>query len=92
MFVWDILTSKRTFSNEKEAYVRCCINRFTLLCKNLLNLLDFLAEAFRCHVHHFQFLTVPVELAAMFRFMVFEIAEMLLWLLCLIVSKSVWDL
>ena len=25
------------------------------------NLLEFLAEAFRCHVHHFQYLTVPVE-------------------------------
>ena len=36
-----------------------CINRFTSLCKNLFNLLEFLAEAFRCHVHHFQCLTVP---------------------------------
>ena len=36
----------------------CCINRFTSLCKNLFNLLEFLAEAFRCHVHHFQCLTV----------------------------------
>ena len=34
---------------------------------------------------------VPVELAAMFRFMVVGIAEMLLWLLYLIVSKSVCD-
>ena len=25
----------------------CCINRFTSLCKNLFNLLEFLAEAFR---------------------------------------------
>ena len=25
--------------------------------RNLLNLLEFLAEAFRCHVHHFQCLT-----------------------------------
>ena len=39
-----------------------CINRFTSLCKNLFNLLEFLAEAFRCNVHHFQCLTVPVEL------------------------------
>ena len=39
----------------------CCINRFTSLCNNLLNLLELLAEAFRCHVHHFQCLTVPVE-------------------------------
>ena len=41
------------------------VNRFTLLCKNLFNLLEFLAEAFRSHVHNFQFLMVPVELAAM---------------------------
>ena len=40
-----------------------CINRFTSLCKNLFNLLEILAEAFLCHVHHFQCLTVPVELA-----------------------------
>ena len=26
----------------------CCINRFTSLCKNLFNLLEFLTEAFRC--------------------------------------------
>ena len=70
----------------------CCINRITSLCKNLFNLLEFLAEAFRWHVHHFQCLTVPVELDAMFRFIVVGIAEMLLWLLCLIVSKSLWDL
>ena len=38
-------------------------NGFTSLCKNLFKLLEFLAEAFRCHVHHFQCLTVPVELA-----------------------------
>ena len=59
-----------------------------------LPLLEFLAEAFRCHVHHFQCLVVPVELAAMklvFRFMVTEIAEMLMWLACVIVSKSVCD-
>ena len=40
--------------------ILCCINRFTSLCKNLFNLLEFLTEAFRCHVHHFQCLTVPV--------------------------------
>ena len=40
----------------------CCINRFTSLCKNLFNLLEFLAEAFRSHVHHFQNLTVPLGL------------------------------
>ena len=28
-----------------------CIKRFTSLCKNLFNLLEVLAEAFRCHVH-----------------------------------------
>ena len=38
-----------------------CINIFTSLCKNLLNLLEFLAEVFRCHLHHFQCLTVPVK-------------------------------
>jgi hypothetical protein len=48
--------------------ILCCINRSTLLCKIFFNLLEFLAEAFRCHVHNFQCLTVPVELAAMFRF------------------------
>ena len=36
----------------------CCINWFTSLCKNLFNLLEFLAEAFQCHVHHFQCLCV----------------------------------
>ena len=35
------------------------INRFTSLCKNLFNLLECLAEAFRCHVHHFECLRVP---------------------------------
>ena len=37
----------------------CCIIWFTSLCKNLL---EFLAEAFRCHVYRFQCLTVPVEI------------------------------
>ena len=27
----------------------------------MFNLLEFLAEAFRCHVHHSQCLTVPVD-------------------------------
>ena len=76
----------------KKLLLLCYINIFTSLFKNLSNLLEFLAEDFRCHVHHFQCLTVPVELAAMFRFIVVGIAEMLLWLLYLIVSKSVWDL
>ena len=40
---------------------------FTSLCKNFLNLTCVLAEAFRCHGHHSQCLTVKVELAAMFR-------------------------
>ena len=38
----------------------CCIIWFTSLCKNFLNLLEFLAEAFRCHMHHFQCMTVTV--------------------------------
>ena len=42
---------------ESMKYI-CCINRFTSLCKNLFNLLEFLAEAFRCHMHHFQCLSV----------------------------------
>ena len=48
----------------------CCINWVTSLRKNLFNLLEFLAETFRCRVHHFQCLTVRVKLAAMFRFLV----------------------
>ena len=69
-------------------HYKCCINRFSSLCKNLSNLLEFLAEAFQCHVLLFQCLSVPVELATMLRFLVVGIAEMLLWLLCLIVSKQ----
>ena len=68
------------------------INRFTSICKNLFNLLKFITEVFRLHVHHSHYLTVSVELAAMFHFMVVVIAEMLVWLVCLIVSKSVWVL
>ena len=30
----------------------------------ILHLLEFLAEAFRCHVYHYQCLAVPVDLAA----------------------------
>jgi len=55
-----------------------CINRFILLWKNLSNLPEFLAEDFRCHLYHFECLTVPVELDAMFRFMVVRIAEVVL--------------
>ena len=29
-----------------------------------LHMLEFFAEAFQCHVHHFRCLAVPVELAA----------------------------
>ena len=45
-----------------------------------LYLIEFSAEAFRCHVQHYQCLAVPVELTAMefvFQLMVIEIAEML---------------
>ena len=58
-----------TFHNHSCPII-CCINRLTSLCNNLFNLLEFLAETFRCHVHHFQCLTVPVELAVMFWFIV----------------------
>ena len=41
-----------------------CIIKFTSLhYARTFHLLKFLAEAFQCHVHHFQCLTVPVELA-----------------------------
>ena len=43
-----------------------------------LHLFEFLAEAFRCQVHHFQRLVISVELAAtkfVFWFMVVGIAE-----------------
>jgi hypothetical protein len=42
--------------------------------------LQYLAEAFRCHVHHYQYFVVPVELAVMqfvFHFIGAGIAEML---------------
>ena len=39
---------------------KCII--FTSLCKNFVKLTWVLAEAFRCHGHHFQCLTVLVEL------------------------------
>ena len=64
---------------------------FTSLCKKLVKLTWVLADAFRCHGHHFQCLTVLMELSAMFRFVLVGLAEMLLWLLCMMVSKSVWD-
>ena len=52
------------FCPSRSCIIICCINRFTSLCKNFLNSLEFLVETFRCHVHHFQCLTVPVELTA----------------------------
>ena len=56
------------------------------------HLLEILADGFRYYVHHFQCLGVPVELAVIkfvFQFMVVAIAEMLVWLASVIVSKSV---
>ena len=38
-YVWNWLVGRNP--------VICCINRFTSLCKNVFNLLEFLAEAFR---------------------------------------------
>jgi hypothetical protein len=52
------------FSPFWACIIICCINRFTSLCKYLFNLLKFLAEALRCHVHNFQCLSVPVELVS----------------------------
>ena len=40
----NVIPSSRSMSAQV-----CCINRFTSLCKNLFNLLEFLAEAFRGH-------------------------------------------
>ena len=45
---WGILL----FCPSWTCNVICCINRFTSLCKNLFNLLEFLADAFQWHVHH----------------------------------------
>ena len=61
-FLWNLYLSIR-FPYMNVILRICCINRFTSLCKNLFNLLEFLAEAFRCHLHHFQCLTVPVVIA-----------------------------
>ena len=58
----DLLLLLLLFCPFWSCTIICCINWFTSLCKNLFNLLEFLAEAFRCHVHHFQRLTVPVVL------------------------------
>ena len=67
---------------------------FTSRC-NILTCSRFYQKLFQCHVHHYQYLVVPVELAAMefvFQFTVFGIGEMLVWMACVIVSKSVWVL
>ena len=74
---------------------------YIVLCQQIhftmqnLCLLEYSAEVFRFHMHYCQCLAVPVELAVMgfvFRFAVVGVTEMILWLLCMIVSKSVWDL
>ena len=55
-------TKKKRKKKKKKSFpYLCCINRFTSLCKNLFNLLEVLAEAFRCHVHNFQCFKVPVN-------------------------------
>ena len=51
-------------SHRKAKSTICCIDRFTSVCKNLFNLLGFLAKAFRCHVHHFQCLTLHRKASA----------------------------
>ena len=38
------------FCPSSSCTIICCINTFTSLCKNQFKLLEFLAEAFRCHV------------------------------------------
>ena len=50
------------FITFNDGYIKILtgINWFTSLCKKHIQL-EFLAEAFRCHVHHFQCLTVPME-------------------------------
>ena len=57
-----------------------------------LQLLGCSAEAFRCHVHHYQCLAVPIELAVLvfyFLFIRIGIADMLVWTsVCVIVSKN----
>ena len=55
-----------------------------------LHLLEYSAESFRCHVHHFQSFAVPVALAVMgfvFPFIVVVIAEMFIRLAC--VTRSI---
>jgi hypothetical protein len=55
-------------------------------------LLEYSSEAFWCHVHHYQSLTILVELAVIgfiFQFIVLGIAKMLVWHVCVIMSRSV---
>ena len=49
-------------NHQTELYKKYVLFDSLHYARNLLNLLEFLAEAFRCHVHHFQCLTVLVEL------------------------------
>ena len=67
--------------------------------QQLLHLIEFLSEAFRCYVHHYQCLTVPVELAAMkfvFRFMVVGmfvcVKECMSFVMYLIIQYVGWGL
>ena len=52
-----------------------------------LHLHEYLAEAFQCYVHYYQGLVELVELV--FQFIRVEIAEVLVWLACAIMSKNV---
>ena len=64
---------------------------FTSLCKIFIYLSNQ-AGAFHFHVHHYQCLTVPVELAVIgfvFWFSGVGTVEMLVWLACVTASKSV---
>ena len=64
-------------------------SKFTLLCK-IFYLLEYSAEAFWCHVHHYQSLVVLVELS-MIMFIFWSIgigmAQMLVWPACVIMLK-----
>ena len=57
-----------------------------------LQLIEFSAEAFRCHVHHYQYMAVPEELTVVvvaFRFMEVGMTEISVRMACVIVSKNV---
>ena len=76
-------------NQNKKIYIFCWWIYFTV---QNLHLLGYSAEAFHCHVHHCQCLEVPEELAVMwfvFMSIVVVIAEMLVWLACVIVSKII---